>query len=108
MTFPGDAVVHGTVNDILSRSWLVYEGYTSPMGIGFIISQDNPYGCAPKTNYTHGGGQGGKRVILSHLSREAPMISRVSRCPNSERCHSYRMGRRDHLSSSFSKSGHVP
>ena len=28
------------------------------MGIGFIVSQDNPFGCAPKTNHSHGGGEG--------------------------------------------------
>ena len=63
MTFPsesggGTTSVVDTVTDILSRSWLVFEGYTSPMGIGFIAGQDNPFGCAPKTNYTRGGGQG--------------------------------------------------
>jgi len=45
-----------TVVDILQQSWLIYEGYSSPMGIGFIIGQDNPFGCAPKTNRSKGGG----------------------------------------------------
>jgi len=64
MTFPGEGtqrtgnVVVDTVVDILQRSWLVYEGYYSPMGIGFIIGQDNPFGCAPQTNRSHGGGEG--------------------------------------------------
>ncbi|EGB04646.1 hypothetical protein AURANDRAFT_10378, partial [Aureococcus anophagefferens] len=59
MTFPaGSAAAVDAVADILGRSWQVYEGYTSPMGIGFIVGQDNPYGCAPKTNYTRGGGEG--------------------------------------------------
>ena len=42
------SVVATTVADTLNRSWLVYEGYTSPMGIGFIIGQNNPFGvrCA--------------------------------------------------------------
>ena len=51
-------VVVETVVNILHASWLVYEGYSSPMGIGFIIGQDNPYGCAPKTNRSKGGGEG--------------------------------------------------
>jgi alpha-glucuronidase len=67
MTFPehhhdsdhgggSNGAVVDTVVDILGRSWLVYEGYTSPMGIGFMIDQHNPFGCAPKTNRSSGEG----------------------------------------------------
>ena len=43
---------------------------------------------------------GGNRVMLfSPFSREAPVISRVYRCPTSENFHSYVVGRRAHLSS---------
>ena len=69
MTFPAEGEGEGegaggggatvdAVTDILGRSWLVYEGYTSPMGIGFMIGQNNPFGCAPKTNRSAGGGEG--------------------------------------------------
>ena len=58
MTFNSAKAIVDTVVDILGRSWLVFEGYTSPMGIGFIVDQDNPFGCAPKTNHSDGGGKG--------------------------------------------------
>lgn len=62
MTFPssGPAVID-VVADILARSWLVYEGYTSPMGIGFMVGQNNPFGCAPKTNRSAGERPGGAK-----------------------------------------------
>ena len=61
------------VIDILQKSWLTYEGYSSPMGIGFIIGQDNPYGCAPKTNRSKGGGEGpGGIVCPTYTSHDWP------------------------------------
>ena len=58
---------------ILQKSWLTYEGYSSPMGIGFIIGQDNPYGCAPKTNRSKGGGEGpGGIVCPTYTSHDWP------------------------------------
>lgn len=51
MTFPeaGPAVA-ATAADLLERSWAAYEGYTSPLGIGWqIAGNPNPFGCAPAT-----------------------------------------------------------
>lgn len=61
MTFPSNATsspVVDAVVGILGVSWRVFEGVTSPMGIGFITGQNNTYGCAPKTNMSAGGGEG--------------------------------------------------
>ena len=51
--------VVSTVTSILDRSWGTYEGYTSPLGIGWMCAgcgtyagDDAPgtgFGCAPKT-----------------------------------------------------------
>jgi alpha-glucuronidase len=56
LTFPAStpAVVH-TVVDILQRSRDIYEGYTSPLGIGFIVFGGGDYkpgagGCASMIN----------------------------------------------------------
>ena len=43
--------------------------------------------------------QGGKRVMLFSPFSRAPVVSRVSRCPNSERCRSSLVGQRAHRSS---------
>ena len=45
-----------------------------------------------------------KGDVFSPVSREAPVISGVSRCPTSETFHSY-LGTRDHLSSSSRRVG---
>ena len=38
--------VVSTVTSILERSWEAFEGYTSPLGIGFLMAGDgNPAGC---------------------------------------------------------------
>merc|ERR1711904_226659 len=56
MTFPvkNRKPVVNTVGNILSRSREVYEGYTSPLGIGFIVFGGGDYkaghgACAPAT-----------------------------------------------------------
>merc|ERR1719506_1451088 len=51
--------VIGAVTSILDESWTTYEGYTSPLGIGWMCAgcgsyagDDAPgtgFGCAPKT-----------------------------------------------------------
>jgi alpha-glucuronidase len=53
MTFPdASGAAHvlsdvvSTVTSILERSWEAFEGYTSPLGIGFLMAGDgNPAGC---------------------------------------------------------------
>ena len=60
------------MTELVQNSWNNYEHYWSPLGIGFIIGQNNTYGCAPKTDgpglgpggeecapiAQHGGGRG--------------------------------------------------
>jgi hypothetical protein len=56
-TFPGgDGDVRAVVEDILARGRDLYEGYTSPLGVGFIVFGGSPSsvtnasgGCAPVT-----------------------------------------------------------
>ena len=61
MTFPYSQQVIDTVKEILGKSWGVFEGCTSPMGIGFMVGQNNPFGCAPKTNRSAGEGPNGTK-----------------------------------------------
>lgn len=50
MTFGGGAVAETVRSHILQPSWEVYEGYTSPMGIGFVVEGGVAGGwCAPPT-----------------------------------------------------------
>lgn len=43
-TFPHDEKVINTVFEILMKSWPVYEKYTSPLGIGWMVNPHNHYG----------------------------------------------------------------
>ncbi|NLO08806.1 MAG: alpha-glucuronidase [Clostridiales bacterium] len=43
-TFPQDERVHNAVLDILLKSWSVYEKYTSPLGIGWMVNPHSHYG----------------------------------------------------------------
>ena len=43
-TFPHHEIVYKTVLDILMKSWPVYEKYTSPLGIGWMVNPSNHYG----------------------------------------------------------------
>jgi alpha-glucuronidase len=43
-TFPHNGKVIKAVLDILMKSWPVYEKYTSPLGIGWMINPHNHYG----------------------------------------------------------------
>lgn len=43
-TFSHDEKVTSTIFDILMKSWLVYEKYTSPLGIGWMVNPNNHYG----------------------------------------------------------------
>lgn len=43
-TFPNHETVYKTVFDILMKSWTVYEKYTSPLGIGWMVNPSNHYG----------------------------------------------------------------
>ena len=50
MTFGGGAVAETISSKILQPSWEIYEGYTSPMGIGFVVEGGVAGGwCAPPT-----------------------------------------------------------
>ena len=55
MTFPGtDVLVAQKVVKILTESRDIYEGYTAPLGIGFIVFGGGDYkpghgACAPPT-----------------------------------------------------------
>eukprot|EP00935_MAST-01C_sp_MAST-1C-sp1_P002178 g2178.t1 len=72
LTFPttpsssARAVVTDTVASILQRSWGAYEGYSSPLGIGFMIGQNNPFGCAPRTGGPGLGPNGGRGAGTDH------------------------------------------
>ncbi|MCR5520761.1 MAG: alpha-glucuronidase [Lachnospiraceae bacterium] len=44
ITFGNDDVVAGAVSEILMMSWPAYEKYTSPLGIGWMISPGHHYG----------------------------------------------------------------
>ncbi len=43
-TFGKDKEVYGRVYDIISNSWLTYEKYTSPLGIGWMVNPHTHYG----------------------------------------------------------------
>lgn len=44
LTFTHEEKVARTVLDILMKSWPVYEKYTSPLGIGWMVNPNNHYG----------------------------------------------------------------
>jgi len=50
MTFKNNKKIVDTVLSITERTWEMFEGYSSPMGIAFMAGQNNPAGCAPKTD----------------------------------------------------------
>ena len=41
MTFSNEGVVVSTVSDMLLKSWHVFESYTSPVGLGFMVEVNN-------------------------------------------------------------------
>lgn len=43
-TFGTDKEVYGRVYGIISKSWLTYEKYTSPLGIGWMVNPNTHYG----------------------------------------------------------------
>lgn len=43
-TFGTDKEVYGRVYDIISKSWLIYEKYTCPLGIGWMVNPNTHYG----------------------------------------------------------------
>ena len=43
-TFGTDKEVYGRVYDIISKSWLTYEKYTCPLGIGWMVNPNTHYG----------------------------------------------------------------
>ncbi|MFE0559692.1 alpha-glucuronidase family glycosyl hydrolase [Paenibacillus sp. NPDC058910] len=44
LTFGNDDMVVNTVCDILMQSWPIYESYTSPLGVGWMITPHTHYG----------------------------------------------------------------
>lgn len=46
-TFGADPVVTETVSGMLLESWSVYESYTSPLGIGWMVTPHYHYGPSP-------------------------------------------------------------
>lgn len=44
MTFPHNDKVYRTILNILLRSWPIYEKYTSPLGIGWMVNPADHYG----------------------------------------------------------------
>ncbi|WP_167957423.1 alpha-glucuronidase [Anaerosporobacter faecicola] len=44
MTYGGKKEVRSTLTDILMKSWQVYESYTAPLGIGWMVNPRDHYG----------------------------------------------------------------
>lgn len=44
LTFGSDPVVLDTVTRILLDSWSIYESYTAPLGVGWMVNPDHHYG----------------------------------------------------------------
>lgn len=44
LTFGTDTVVAGVISRILLDSWEIYESYTSPLGVGWMINPEHHYG----------------------------------------------------------------
>lgn len=44
LTFTNDSDVLSTISDILLNSWEIYENYTSPLGIGWMVTPHYHYG----------------------------------------------------------------
>lgn len=43
-TFGQDAEVMKEINSILAESWIIYENYTSPLGVGWMVNPNHHYG----------------------------------------------------------------
>lgn len=44
MTFGTDSTILKTINEMLTRSWAIYENYTSPLGVGWMVNPGYHYG----------------------------------------------------------------
>ena len=44
LTFPGAADVREALHEIMDGSWLTYERYTAPLGVGFMVNPAGHYG----------------------------------------------------------------
>ena len=44
MTYSNEGSVVETITDMLLNSWRIYENYTSPLGIGWMVNPSNHYG----------------------------------------------------------------
>ncbi len=44
LTFGSDPGVMSVVSDLLLRSWEIYESYTAPLGVGWMVNPDHHYG----------------------------------------------------------------
>ena len=43
-TFGNDPAVMATISEMLLASWLIYESYTAPLGIGWMVNPNHHYG----------------------------------------------------------------
>eukprot|EP00927_Polykrikos_kofoidii_P054465 TRINITY_DN48879_c0_g1_i1.p1 TRINITY_DN48879_c0_g1~~TRINITY_DN48879_c0_g1_i1.p1 ORF type:complete len:910 (+),score=68.65 TRINITY_DN48879_c0_g1_i1:61-2790(+) len=87
MTFPGHDQssrnrrrVVDTVVQVLDRSWEAFEGYTSPLGIGFMCAGCNSWpsniGCAPKTTGPGPGPEGAQCPLSMHVPHPGGLEAR--------------------------------
>lgn len=44
LTYGASSTAAASVSDILLNSWSVYESYTAPLGVGFMVNPDHHYG----------------------------------------------------------------
>ncbi|KOX14450.1 alpha-glucuronidase [Saccharothrix sp. NRRL B-16348] len=44
LTFPGDPTVREALHELMDGSWLTYERYTTPLGVGFMVQPGHHYG----------------------------------------------------------------
>lgn len=44
LTFPGDPTVREALHEVMDGSWLTYERYTAPLGVGFMVQPGLHYG----------------------------------------------------------------
>lgn len=44
LTLGTDELMFRVVLDILMKSWVIYESYTAPLGVGFMVNPDHHYG----------------------------------------------------------------
>eukprot|EP00051_Salpingoeca_urceolata_P000251 m.33286 g.33286 ORF g.33286 m.33286 type:complete len:777 (+) comp10343_c0_seq1:101-2431(+) len=79
--------VVNTVTDLLHGSWLIYENYTSPMGIGFVCNgnhydMDMPHReVTTNASATHVGYERGQRYGMLYNGSVGEALADPHRCP---------------------------